>query len=76
MRANQLIDEKQADEIKLRQLKTGEAEEAVIRELRLASESDGLRYRQTAAYGHFGRDGESFTWEKTDMVKELRKYLK
>ncbi len=24
-------------------------------------------YRQTAAYGHFGRDGDAFTWEHTDL---------
>jgi S-adenosylmethionine synthetase len=29
-------------------------------------------YRQTAAYGHFGREGESFTWERTNRVAELR----
>ena len=29
------------------------------------------RYRQTAAYGHFGRELEEFTWEKTDMVDAL-----
>ena len=29
------------------------------------------RYRQTAAYGHFGREIEQFTWEKTDMVDAL-----
>jgi S-adenosylmethionine synthetase len=23
-------------------------------------------YRKTAAYGHFGRDEDSFSWEKTD----------
>ncbi|MFM9044359.1 MAG: methionine adenosyltransferase domain-containing protein, partial [Solirubrobacterales bacterium] len=28
-------------------------------------------YRQTAAYGHFGRDGEDFTWEKTDRADSL-----
>ena len=28
-------------------------------------------FRQTAAYGHFGRDGDGFTWEKTDRVEEL-----
>ncbi|MFA6459645.1 MAG: methionine adenosyltransferase [Patescibacteria group bacterium] len=33
-------------------------------------------YRQTAAYGHFGRTEADFTWEKTDMVAKLRKYLK
>ncbi|MBI4373090.1 MAG: methionine adenosyltransferase [Candidatus Omnitrophica bacterium] len=29
-------------------------------------------YRQTAAYGHFGRSGEGFTWELTDAVKDLK----
>ncbi len=28
-------------------------------------------YRKTAAYGHFGRSEETFTWEKTDKVKSL-----
>lgn len=28
-------------------------------------------YKATAAYGHFGRDGE-FTWEKTDVADALR----
>lgn len=29
-------------------------------------------YRKTAAYGHFGRNEESFTWEKTDKAEALR----
>ena len=29
-------------------------------------------YRRTAAYGHFGRDEEGFTWEKTDKAEALR----
>jgi S-adenosylmethionine synthetase len=29
-------------------------------------------YRQTAAYGHFGRRGPAFTWERTDKVDMLR----
>lgn len=29
-------------------------------------------YRDTAAYGHFGRKDKSFTWERTDKIKELR----
>lgn len=32
-------------------------------------------YRKTAAYGHFGRDDPDFTWERTDKVGQLRKYL-
>ena len=41
---------------------------AIIRELNL------LRpiYRQTAAYGHFGREEADFTWEITDKVEQLR----
>ena len=41
---------------------------AIIRDL------DLLRpiYRQTAAYGHFGREEADFTWEKTDKVGQLR----
>ena len=30
-------------------------------------------YRDTAAYGHFGRELPNFTWEKTDRVESLRK---
>jgi len=29
-------------------------------------------YQQTAAFGHFGREGESFTWEATDKAQALR----
>jgi S-adenosylmethionine synthetase len=30
-------------------------------------------YRPTAAYGHFGRTGPGFTWERTDKADLLRK---
>ncbi len=32
-------------------------------------------YKQTAAYGHFGRTDLDLPWEKTDKVEELKKYL-
>ena len=32
-------------------------------------------YRQTAAYGHFGRELPDFTWEKTDKAEALKKAL-
>ena len=32
-------------------------------------------YKATAAYGHFGREEESFSWEKTDKVALLKKAL-
>ncbi|MBF1249466.1 methionine adenosyltransferase [Lachnospiraceae bacterium oral taxon 096] len=32
-------------------------------------------YKQTAAYGHFGRDDLNLPWEQTDKVEVLKKYL-
>ena len=32
-------------------------------------------YKQTAAYGHFGRDDLDLPWEKLDKVETLKKYL-
>ena len=32
-------------------------------------------YRQTASYGHFGREEPNFTWEKTDKVSLLKTAL-
>ena len=32
-------------------------------------------YKQTAAYGHFGRTDVEFPWEKLDKVEDLKKYL-
>jgi S-adenosylmethionine synthetase len=29
-------------------------------------------YQRTAAYGHFGREDEEFTWERTDKADALR----
>jgi S-adenosylmethionine synthetase len=29
-------------------------------------------YKKTASYGHFGREEEGFTWEKTDKAKALK----
>lgn len=33
------------------------------------------KYRATAAYGHFGREEEGFTWEKLDKVDALKNIL-
>jgi len=54
--------------------------EAIVRELfdlrpkGLIAQLDLLRpiYRKTAAYGHFGRTEDSFSWEKTDKVDALK----
>lgn len=32
-------------------------------------------YRKTAAYGHFGREDDTFTWEKTDYADKLKSKL-
>ncbi len=42
---------------------------AIIKKLKLRRPI----YKKTAAYGHFGREIEEFTWEKTDMAEILRK---
>ncbi|MBW9256122.1 MAG: methionine adenosyltransferase [Candidatus Thiodiazotropha sp. (ex. Lucinisca nassula)] len=34
--------------------------------------SDKIKYHKTAAYGHFGREDEGFTWENTDKAEALR----
>lgn len=41
---------------------------AIIRDLKLRRPI----YKKTAAYGHFGRNEEEFTWEKTDRAEKLR----
>jgi len=54
--------------------------EAIVRELfdlrpkGLIAQLDLLRpiYRKTAAYGHFGRTEDTFSWEKTDKVDALK----
>jgi S-adenosylmethionine synthetase len=33
-------------------------------------------YRRTAAFGHFGRTEDSFSWEKTDKAEALRESAK
>ncbi len=42
---------------------------AIIRDLNLRRPI----YRQTAAYGHFGRDDVEFPWERTDRAEALRR---
>ena len=32
-------------------------------------------YKQTAAYGHFGRNDLNLPWEALDKVEDLKKYL-
>lgn len=41
---------------------------AIIRDLELLAP----RYAATAAYGHFGREGAEFTWERLNRVDDLR----
>ena len=32
-------------------------------------------YKDTASYGHFGKQGDGYTWEKTDKVDQLKKAI-
>ncbi|HNN06264.1 MAG TPA: methionine adenosyltransferase, partial [Leptospiraceae bacterium] len=43
----------------------------IIESLKLLEK--GRTYQDTAAYGHFGRSGNTFTWEKTDLAEALKK---
>lgn len=45
---------------------------AIIKELDLIRPI----YKQTASYGHFGREDLDLPWEKTDKVEVLKEYLK
>ena len=44
---------------------------AIIRDLELRRPL----YRQTAAYGHFGRNDLNLPWEELNKVEEIKKYL-
>ena len=46
--------------------------EGIIEKLRLRRPI----FRETAAYGHFGRQEENFTWEALDLAPKIRKALK
>ncbi|PLY03657.1 MAG: methionine adenosyltransferase [Desulfuromonas sp.] len=50
-------------------------EEFDLRPRAIIESLDLLRpiFRETAAYGHFGRELPNFTWEKTDRVDSLKK---
>jgi S-adenosylmethionine synthetase len=45
---------------------------AIIRDLDLKRPI----YRETAAYGHFGRELPNFSWEKTNRISELQAAVK
>ena len=44
---------------------------AILRDLNLKRPV----YKQTAAYGHFGREGDGFSWEHTNRVDDLKSAL-
>ena len=48
-----------------------------LRPSAIVDELDLLRpiYSKTAAYGHFGREDDDFTWEHTNKVDELKRAI-
>jgi len=48
-----------------------------LRPAAIIEQLDLLRpiYKKTACYGHFGRELEEFTWEKTDLINRLKKAI-
>ena len=60
-----------------------ELEKAIRREVDLTPSGITKRlnllrpiYRNTAAYGHFGREEDGFTWEKLDLVRALQRAVR
>lgn len=49
-----------------------------LRPARITKELDLLRpiYSQTAAYGHFGRNEDGFTWERLNKIEQLKEAVK
>jgi len=50
---------------------------ALVADLKLRDPDNSVRpsYRKTAAYGHFGRENDGFTWENRDKVDDLKSAL-
>ena len=50
---------------------------ALVSDLKLRDPDNSVRpsYRKTAAYGHFGRENDGFTWENRDKVDDLKSAL-
>jgi len=48
-----------------------------LRPAPIINQLDLLRpiYKKTACYGHFGRELEEFTWERTDLIDKLKKAI-
>nr|HRO66277.1 methionine adenosyltransferase domain-containing protein [Pseudobdellovibrionaceae bacterium] len=49
-----------------------------LRPSRITKDFDLLRpiYSPTAAYGHFGRNEDGFTWEKTNKADALKEFVR
>lgn len=62
------------EKIELRKLEAAAREIFSLRPAGIISSLDLLKpiYSKTAAYGHFGRMEDGFTWEKTDQVAQLK----
>ncbi|MBW2619354.1 MAG: methionine adenosyltransferase [Deltaproteobacteria bacterium] len=60
------------------QIRDAIVETIPLKPAKIISHLDLLRpiYRKTACYGHFGRELDEFTWEKTDLIENLKKNVK
>jgi S-adenosylmethionine synthetase len=72
-----LVDTFETNEVDEEKIESAVREIFPLKPAGLIEHLDLLRpiYQQTAAYGHFGRTEESFTWEKTDQVDALKNLL-
>jgi S-adenosylmethionine synthetase len=72
-----LVDTFETNEVDEEKIESAVREIFPLKPAGLIEHLDLLRpiYQQTAAYGHFGRTEESFTWKKTDQVDALKNLL-
>ena len=73
-----LVDTGQTGHVPDWDIKNAIVETLPLKPAKIISHLDLLRpiYRKTACYGHFGRELDEFTWEKTDLVESLKKNVK
>ncbi len=72
-----MVDTFGTSELSDAQLTSAVREVFPLRPYRIIQHLDLLKpqFQKTAAYGHFGREGEGFRWEDTDKADELRAFI-
>ncbi len=72
-----MVDAFDTEKVDIKKIEKAVAELFDLRPAAIIKKLDLLRpiYQKTAAYGHFGRHDRDFTWEKLDMVNDVKSAL-